>query len=151
MANGGGLLAASVLGLTLRFGAPGMRADVRSSINPDSAPLGLLSGEATRPAKTSLPSEKKKVLPMDQHPAKKQGLDADPVVHVVQTNETLSGISVEYLGRYDDQVLREVQKHNTDLKDPDVLRVGQKVLLPAVSTDKNSSEKKASESIEGKP
>lgn len=149
--SGAVFLAASVLGLTLRFGAPGMKAEVRSSIIPDSASSGFLSKQATSPAHIALPSEKKKVLPRDQHPAKKQELDADPVVHVVQTNETLSGISVEYLGHYDDQVLREMQKHNTDLKDPDVLRVGQKVLLPAVSTDKNSSEKKASESIEGKP
>ena len=70
---------------------------------------------------------------------------------MVQTNETLSGISIEYLGRYDEKVLQEVQKDNTDLKDPDLIRVGQKVVLPLDSADKNSSEMKTNGTIEGNP
>jgi general secretion pathway protein A len=148
---GAGFLAASLLGLTLRFGASGMKADVRSSIIPDSASSGSLSGQVTSPAHTPLPLEKRNVRPIDQHLAKKHEVDADSVVHVVQTNETLSGISIEYLGHYDDKVLQEVQKDNTDLKDPDLIRVGQRVILPAVSTDESSSGKKAGKSVEGKP
>jgi len=144
-------LALSLLGLTLRFGAPGMKASGRPPIIPDPASTGSLLGAATSPKHATLSSEKKKVPHFDPPPAKKHKVDADPVVHVVQTNETLSGISVEYLGHYDNKVLQEVQKNNTDLKDPDLIIVGQKVLLPASSADKNSSEMKTNGAIEGKP
>jgi LysM repeat protein len=147
-------LSASLLGLTLRFGVPGMKASGRPSIMSGSDSTGSLSREATSPTLTPLALGKNKGLPMDQHPAKELKVDADAVVHVVQTNETLSGISFDYLGHYDSTVLQEVQKNNSDLKDPDLIRVGQKVLLPthiAASNGQNSSEKKASGSIEGKP
>jgi general secretion pathway protein A len=144
-------LAASMLGLTLNFGVPGMKADGRAPITSDSASASSLSGEATNPAPPPLSSENTKALPANQHHAQKQSGNADPVVHVVQTNETLSGISIEYLGHYDDKVLQEVRKNNKDLKDPDLIRVGQKVLLPADSGDKNSSEMKANGAIEGNP
>jgi len=144
-------LAASLLGLTLYFGVPGMRADGRAPTTSDSTSTSSLSREASNLAPTSLSSENKRALPINHHPVQKQSTDAEPVVHVVQTNETLSGISVEYLGHYDDKVLQEVQKNNADLKDPDLIRVGQKVLMPAGSTDKNSSETKANGAIEGNP
>jgi LysM repeat protein len=144
-------LAASMLGLTLYFGVPGMKADGRAPITSDSASASSLSGEATNPARSPLSSESAKALPVNQHPAQKQSGDAEPVVHVVRTNETLSGISIEYLGHYDDKILREVRKNNKDLKDPDLIRVGQKVLLPADSGDKNSSEMKANGAVEGNP
>jgi hypothetical protein len=47
-----------------------------------------------------------------------------------------------------------VQKNNADLKDPNVIHVGQKVLLPkrvATSSDQNLAENRPSGSIEGKP
>lgn len=144
-------LAASMLGLTLYFGVPGMKADGRAPTTSDSASASSLSGEATNPAPPLHSSENTKALPVNQHPAQKQSGDAEPVVHVVQTNETLSGISIEYLGHYDDKVLQEVRKNNKDLKDPDLIRVGQKVLLPAGSADKNSSEMKANGAVEGNP
>jgi general secretion pathway protein A len=144
-------LAASMLGLTLYFGVPGMKADGRATTTSDSAPASSLSGETTNPARPPLSSESTKALPVNQHRAQKQSGDTEPVVHVVQTNETLSGISIEYLGHYDDKVLQEVRKNNKDLKDPDLIRVGQTVLLPAGSGDKNSSEIKANGAIEGNP
>jgi general secretion pathway protein A len=145
------LLAASLLGLTFHFGVPGMRADGKAPATSDTASTSSLSGEATNPAPTPLSSESTKALAINQDPVQKQSGDAEPVVHVVQANETLSGISVEYLGHYDDKVLQEVQKTNTDLTDPDLIRVGQRVLLPAGSSDKNSSEMKANGAIEGNP
>ena len=148
------ILAASLLGITLRFGAPGMKASGRPPIIPDSNTTGYLSGGGTAPALTSFSAEKKNVPPINGKPANKHISGADPVVHVVQTNETLSGISIDYLGRYDSTILQEVQKNNADLKDPDLIRVGQKVFLPAryaVSTDKNSPEKTNGGSFEGKP
>jgi len=145
------LLAASLLGLTFHFGVPGMKADGRTPTTIDTASTSSLSGAATNPAPTPLSSESTKALATNQHLVQKQSGDAELVVHVVQINETLSGISVEYLGHYDDKVLQEVQKNNTDLKDPDLIRVGQRVLLPAGSVDKNSSEMKANGAIEGNP
>jgi general secretion pathway protein A len=145
------LLAASLLGLTFHFGVPGMKADGRTPTTSDTASTSSLSGEATNPAPTPHSSESTKALAINQHPVQKQSGDAEPVVHVVQINETLSGISVEYLGHYDDKVLQEVQKNNTDLKDPDLIRVGQRVLLPPGSADKDSSEMKANGAIEGNP
>jgi general secretion pathway protein A len=144
-------LAASLLAFTLYFGVPGMRADGREPATSDSASTSSLSGDATNPATISISSGSSQALPTNQHPIQKQSANAEPIVHVVQTNETLSGISVEYLGHYDDKVLEEVQKSNADLKDPDLIRVGQKVLLPAGSPDKNSSDMKTNGAIEGNP
>ncbi len=148
---GAAFLVASLFGLTLYFGAPGLKASGSASIISDSPSSSSLSGEATSSTHPVLSSEKQKVLPKDQNPANKNSVDSDPIVHVVQSNETLSGISIEYLGHFDDKVLQEVQKNNSDLKDPDVIRVGQKIFLPAGSADKNSSENTAIGAIEGKP
>jgi general secretion pathway protein A len=148
-------LAASLLGLTLRFGTSGSKPGYRPAIIPDSASAGSLSSAAAGPTHTVLPvNQGAKNLPAEQTPVDKHKTGGDAVVHVVQTNETLSEISVAYLGHYDSAVLQEVQKDNADLKDPDLIRVGQRVLMPprpAVAGDEYSSEKKVSGSIEGKP
>jgi general secretion pathway protein A len=151
---GTAFLAASLLGLTLRLSVPGMKAGSRPSITPYPASAGSIPEEPVSPTQAPLSSDKKGVAPTIQLPAKEDLVTADAVVHVVQPDETLSGISVDYLGRYDHAVLQEVQKENADLKDPDLILVGQKVLLPvriAASTGKNSLEKKTSGSIEGNP
>lgn len=148
---GAAFLVASLLGLNFYFGAPGLKASGGASMIPGTASSSTLSGQATSSTQPALTSENKKVLPKEGKAVVKNSVDSDPVVHVVQSNETLSGISVEYLGRYDDKVLEEVQKSNTDLKDPDLIRVGQKVFLPAGSADKNSPEDKPNGAIEGKP
>jgi LysM repeat protein len=58
-----------------------------------------------------------------------------PLVHVVQPNETLGGISVQYLGHYDFGLLADVQRLNSDVKDPDRILAGQKILLPPPAAD----------------
>jgi general secretion pathway protein A len=112
---GAAFLVASLLWLTLYFGSPGLRASGSAPIIRNSASSSSLSGVATISTQSALSSENKKVLPADRNPGHGNNVDSDPVVHVVQSNETLSGISIEYLGHYDDKVLEEVQKNNTDL------------------------------------
>jgi general secretion pathway protein A len=74
--------------------------------------------------------------PVETHPD-----EIAPLVHVVQPNETLGGISVQYLGHYDFGLLADVQRLNSDVKDPDRILAGQKILLPpaADSVDGNIS------------
>ena len=151
-------LAPSLLGLALRFGIPRAPASGKPAIIPDAPFTGSLSGPATSSAsgnsnsRMDNSSRSRKDLTERQHTS--QPVDAAFVVHVVQNNETLSGISFDYLGRYDGNVLQEVQKNNADLKDPNVIHVGQKVLLPKrvpASSDQNSAENRTSGSVEGKP
>lgn len=127
-------LATGLLGFSLRFGAPGTKAGSRPSIVPESAGANPVLEEAT-----------------DQNDAPRSTTGTQPVVHVVQSNETLSGISIEYLGHYDGKVLEEEKKENAGLKDPDLIRVGQRVLLPPDSAVKDSANQKASDSTQGKP
>jgi LysM repeat protein len=147
-----------LLGLALRFGVPRVPASGKPEIIRDVAFTGSLLGPATSSAsgnsisRMDNSSGSQKAL-MERQPSS-QPVNAAPFVHVVQNNETLSGISFDYLGRYDDNVLQEVQKNNADLKDPNVIHVGQKVLLPkrvATPSDQNSAENRTSGSAEGKP
>jgi general secretion pathway protein A len=151
-------LAPSLLGLALRFGVPRAPASGKPAIIPDAAFTRSLSGPAISSASGNSnstmddSSRSRRALTERQHSS--QPVNAASVVHVVRNNETLSGISFDYLGRYDDNVLQEVQKNNADLKDPNVIHVGQKVLLPervATSGDQNSAENRTSGSVEGKP
>lgn len=134
-------LATGLLGLSLRFGAPGTKAGSRPFIIPDSTNANPSSEAATR-NQDSL---------TNQNVVRERASGAQPVVHVVQSNETLSGISIEYLGHYDDKVLEEVQKDNAGLTDPDLIHVGQRVLLPSDSAAKDSPMDKASNPTQGKP
>ncbi len=136
-------LSLSLLGITFR---PGVKMGSASTIAPGTASANSLTAS---PARLPAPPGSA-VLPADQVSPGKNGAAPDPVVHVVQDNETLSGISIEYLGHYDDKVLQDVQKHNADLKNPDFLRVGQKVLLPAPSSEVSADHNSATSS-EGKP
>ena len=127
-------LATGLLGFSLHFGAPGTKAGSRPSIIPETTGTNPVSRGIT-----------------DQNDAQKPAAGRQPVIHVVQSNETLSGINLEYLGRYDDKVLEEEQKENTGLKDPNLIRVGQRVLLPPDSAVKDSVNQKASDPIQGMP
>lgn len=143
-------LAVSLLGFSLRHGAPGTKAGARPSIvaeTPGTTPVSETVTDSTQNAGMLENSGASAAA----HSSQKSRNDVQPVVHVVQSNETLSGISLEYLGRYDDKVLEEVQKNNAGLKDPDLIRVGQRVLLPTDPAVKHASDEKTGESTEGKP
>jgi general secretion pathway protein A len=153
------LLSTVFLGFALRFHATATKASFAPAIVPAasaaSAPAAS-EAEVSAPVPAAAPvvSAKKKVRSSGEPGAKATSSEANDIVHVVQTNETLSGISYNYLGYYDPVVLQEVQKDNADLKNPDFIRAGQKVLVPVRIADPSkisSPQKDAGESIEGKP
>lgn len=140
-----------IFGLTLRFAVPGTKAGGSPSVAPDAASAAPLSALPAAPAIAAPAAEKNQPGPKARSSDKKSGDSSNPVVHVVQDNETLSGISMQVLGRYDDKVLEEVKRDNSNLKNPDFIRVGQKVLLPAAPADGKNPDQKADRSTEGKP
>jgi len=54
----------------------------------------------------------------------------EPVLHVVQQDETLGRIALSYIGYWDRAILAEIWKLNPDLVNPDLIRVGQQIRLP---------------------
>jgi type II secretory pathway predicted ATPase ExeA len=150
------ILSAAFLGFALRFHATGTKANFAPSIVPAASAASAPANEpeVAAPVPAPAPSTKKKVRSAGQPTAETPSSDANDVVHVVQTNETISGISYNYLGYYDPTVLEEVQKDNANLSNPNFIRVGQKVLVPLRIADPNkanSAQKDAGGSIEGKP
>jgi len=154
------LLSTVFLGFALRFHATGTKANFAPSIVPaaSAAPPPASETDIAPPVPDPVVSDKKsgrkKARLSGEPSAAATSPETNDIVHVVQTNETLSGISYNYLGYYDPNVLQEVQKDNADLKNPDFIRAGQKVLVPvriADPTKLNSPQKDSDESIEGKP
>ena len=50
----------------------------------------------------------------------------------ISEGQTLSRISVENLGRYDQQILEELRNLNPRLSDPNHIQTGQRILIPSV-------------------
>lgn len=55
-------------------------------------------------------------------------------VYVIQPRDTLRDLCMSVLGRYDSDVLSEIRELNPELKNPDLLEVGQEVRLPMSAT-----------------
>jgi LysM repeat protein len=62
--------------------------------------------------------------PADRNPL------VEPVVHVVQQNETLEKIARSYFGYSNAALLTEIAKLNPDMTNPDQIQIGQRILLP---------------------
>lgn len=54
----------------------------------------------------------------------------DAIEITVDPKQTLSGISVQTLGTYDNGLLQQIQQLNPDLENPDLILPGEKILLP---------------------
>jgi general secretion pathway protein A len=54
----------------------------------------------------------------------------EPILHVVQQDETLERIAVSYFGYWDAAVLGEIWQLNPDLVNPNLILVGQQIRLP---------------------
>jgi len=61
------------------------------------------------------------------------------ITHVVQPRDTLWDVCFRLLGRYDPAVLAEIRELNRDLRDPNVLSVGQSLTLPRHSSKENAA------------
>ena len=55
-------------------------------------------------------------------------------IYVIQPKDTLRDLCVSMLGRYDRDVLSKIRELNPQLKNPDLLEVGQEVRLPVSET-----------------
>jgi type II secretory pathway predicted ATPase ExeA len=55
---------------------------------------------------------------------------SDPLEVTVNAQQTLSAISVDKLGHYDSDVLREIQNLNPEITDPNLIHPGQRIVLP---------------------
>ena len=51
-------------------------------------------------------------------------------IYVIQPKDTLRDLCMSMLGRYDGDVLSEIRNLNPELKNPDLLDVGQEIRLP---------------------
>jgi len=104
--------------------APG---HVASSISPTPLP-------GTQPA--ALPNQDSPQLP----------------THIVGPNDSLGDISVRYLGKFDARLLQEILALNNDVKNPDLIVVGQRIRLPQAVSNPGSERSAANvERNSGKP
>jgi type II secretory pathway predicted ATPase ExeA/LysM repeat protein len=69
---------------------------------------------------------------------------------VVEPNQTLAQISLRYLGRLDLRLMEEIRMLNPDLKDPNVIKIGQQIRLPLKSNPSLNKHIAANGSAESK-
>ncbi|PYV06668.1 MAG: hypothetical protein DMG26_02590 [Acidobacteria bacterium] len=65
-----------------------------------------------------------------QSPAPTLAPGIQTITVVVERNQTLDGISRQYFGGSDSKLLREILRLNPDLRNPNRIEVGQRVVLP---------------------
>ena len=54
-----------------------------------------------------------------------------PVVVTVENGQTLGDVSLRYLGQFNPEVTRKIQKSNPEIKDPDLIFAGALIRLPS--------------------
>jgi LysM repeat protein len=69
----------------------------------------------------------------------------------VRTGQTLYQISVKSLGKYDGKVLSQLQDLNPWLSDPDRIHPGQKIRVPAATTNSTESQRAAQQTPNAAP
>ncbi|MGC1581990.1 MAG: hypothetical protein WA766_10920, partial [Candidatus Acidiferrales bacterium] len=83
------------------------------------------------------PTEKSRGLGIERGaaPPKSTGDDALEATRSVRANpnQTLSEICVHYLGKYNEQILAELEKLNPRLNDPDFIISGQQIRIPSAT------------------
>jgi general secretion pathway protein A len=82
--------------------------------------------DATQPAQD---------LPQTGVPQESKASDSGPLTVVVQPEQTLSGLSKNYIGTYDEKALEQIRALNPGIKNPDLILVGQRIQLPRGSQD----------------
>jgi type II secretory pathway predicted ATPase ExeA len=100
-----------------------------AAIYQDTQTTSAITGSVSRPAESAMDPT------ADQQPHELLQTDArenssSSFAYVVQPKDTLRDLCVSTLGRYDRVVLSQIQELNPDLRNPDHLDVGQKILLP---------------------
>lgn len=114
------------------------------SVLPVMALLGMLCisrlhifphlGKSAAESATQVSTEESFTAVDSASTGKSAALHAGPHDHLIEVtvepNQWLSEISIEHLGSYDSQRLQQIQELNPGLTNPNLLRVGQKLLLP---------------------
>jgi type II secretory pathway predicted ATPase ExeA len=100
-----------------------------AAIDQDTQSTSAITGAESRPSQPAMDPI------ADQRPRELLQADArenspSSFAYVVQPKDTLRDLCVSTMGRYDKAVLSQVLKLNPDLRNPDRLDVGQKILLP---------------------
>jgi general secretion pathway protein A len=108
----------------------------RSATIQPAAVSDLKASNSERAQGPDLPSERPLTGPVTGQPsasipqasAGKSSIKS--FTYVIQPKDTLRDLCVSMLGRYDRNVLSEIRELNPELKNPDLLEVGQEVRLP---------------------
>ena len=83
----------------------------------------------------NLPASKQENVKFTFVPADKQGQQDDETVkptekeYTVQAGDSLEDISIRFYGRYDEEMLKQIQTRN-NLKDLNSIYIGQKLVIP---------------------
>ena len=95
------------------------------------ATVPAASGHPAKPlSSTRLPGAQPAALPNQDSPQLR--------THIVGPNDSLGDISVRYLGKFDARLLQEILALNNDVKNPDLIVVGQRIRLPQAVSNPGS-------------
>jgi general secretion pathway protein A len=97
----------------------------RTRLAPDTADTRSLNKSLVSPPTSQRPSGG-----TGETSIAEQASSQSPFAITVAANEKLGDISVQYLGSYDLEHLRQIRKLNPDLANPDHIEVGQQIWLP---------------------
>jgi general secretion pathway protein A len=132
---------ATVVGgsLTLGWAHESARLRAEKANSPAAGRVHLLNH--LRTGEPAIPPEKPSVESSDIF----NGAPSDKSsVITLESGQTLSEVSLRYLGRFNDQLTLQIQKLNPEIKNPDFIIVGTKIRLPMPSgvVDRNVSSSK---------
>jgi general secretion pathway protein A len=119
----------------------------RSSASPRNVPT---EAAAPTPAAASAPVVVSEVslMPPDAPSPKTEPVSEDVRV---KPGQTLYQISVNKIGKYDQNVLHELQNLNPGLYDPDHIHPGQKIRVPAISKTSTETQRAAQQASNAAP
>jgi general secretion pathway protein A len=86
--------------------------------------------EQKAPASASDPAPTEKAKPSGSSQPKYTESRRNSMTYVVQPSDTLRDLCMSVLGRYDKEVLSEVRQLNPNLKNPNMLEIGQEIHIP---------------------
>jgi LysM domain len=95
----------------------------RTSSNLDQSTPATISPEGV-PAKSTKKNSKRISELSENQPGD------NPSVITLESGQTLSELSLRYLGRFNDEITQQIQKLNPEIKNPDVVYAGTQVRLP---------------------
>jgi len=126
-------------GLTLGWAHESARLRAERANSPAASTIHLPNPSGT--GEPAIPPEKSSVESSDI--SNGSPIDRSSVI-TLEFGQTLSEVSLRYLGRFNDQLTLQIQKLNPEIKNPDFIIAGTKIRLPVPSgiVDRNVSSSK---------